>query len=54
MIVFKINGKEVTVKEGTSILEAARENGVDIPTLCYDKELSSFGGCRLCIVEIEG
>lgn len=54
MITFIMNGKEVKVKEGISILEAARENGVDIPTLCYDKELSSFGGCRLCVVEVEG
>lgn len=54
MVTFTINGKEVTVKEGTSILEAAKENGVDIPTLCYDKNLSAFGGCRLCVVEVEG
>lgn len=54
MVTFTINGKEVTVKDGISILEAARENGVDIPTLCYDKELTAFGGCRLCVVEVEG
>lgn len=54
MIKFNMNGKEIRVKEGTTILEAARENGVDIPTLCYDKNLSIFGGCRLCVVEVEG
>lgn len=54
MVTLTINGKEITVKEGTFILEAARQNGIDIPTLCYDEELSIFGGCRLCIVEIEG
>lgn len=54
MVTFNMNGKDITVKVGTSILEAARANGVDIPTLCYDKNLSIFGGCRMCIVEVEG
>jgi len=54
MVTFRLNEKEVSVAKGTSILEAARENGVDIPTLCYDKSLSVFGGCRLCVVEVEG
>lgn len=54
MVTFTMNGKKITVEDGISILEAARENGVDIPTLCYDKELSPFGGCRLCVVEVEG
>lgn len=54
MIKFIMNGKEIQVTEGTFILEAAREYGIEIPTLCYDKSLSIFGGCRLCVVEIEG
>lgn len=54
MVTFTLNGKVVSAKEGTSILEAARENEVDIPTLCHDKNLSAFGGCRLCVVEVEG
>lgn len=54
MVTFTMNGKEVQAKAGTSLLEAARENGIDIPTLCYDKTLSVFGGCRMCIVEVEG
>ncbi|HAE91780.1 MAG TPA: formate dehydrogenase subunit alpha, partial [Tissierella sp.] len=54
MVTLTMNGKKIIVEDGVSILEAARENGVDIPTLCYDKELSPFGGCRLCVVEVEG
>lgn len=54
MVTFMLNGKEVSVKEGMTILHAARENGVDIPTLCYDENLSTFGGCRMCVVEVEG
>lgn len=54
MVTLTMNGREITVNDGISILEAARENGIDIPTLCYDKELSPFGGCRLCVVEVEG
>ncbi len=49
-----IDGQRVKVLEGTTIIEAALENGVYIPTLCHDPELEPFGGCRLCIVEIEG
>ena len=52
MITFEINGKEITAKEGSTILEAAREHNIDIPTLCHDDRLSEFGGCRLCVVEI--
>jgi len=54
MVTFTLDGKVVSAKEGTTILEAARENGIDIPTLCHDKNLSVFGGCRMCIVEVEG
>ena len=51
-ITFKIDDKEVRSKEETTILEAAKEVGVDIPTLCYCRALSPFGACRLCSVEI--
>ena len=54
MINLTINGKKVTAREGMTILEAARENGIYIPTLCYHPKLSPLGYCRLCIVEIEG
>lgn len=50
----KINGVEVTVPEGTTILQAATANGIKIPTLCDLEGLTSFGGCRLCLVEIAG
>ncbi len=51
-VTLKINGREVTAKEGTSVLEAARSLGIDIPTLCAYEELESAGVCRLCMVEI--
>jgi len=54
MIELTINNKKVTVKEGTTILEAALQNGIDIPYLCYDKRLTPYGGCRICLVEVEG
>lgn len=50
----KIDGVEVEVPEGTTILEAAKKAGVNIPTLCYLEGLTSYGGCRLCLVEING
>ncbi|HEU4752663.1 MAG TPA: NADH-quinone oxidoreductase subunit NuoG [Armatimonadota bacterium] len=48
-----IDGQEVTVPKGTNIIEAARKIGIDIPYLCYHHQLTSFGGCRLCLVEVE-
>lgn len=54
MTSLKINGVEVTVPEGTTILIAARDNGISIPTLCFLDGLTSYGGCRLCLVEIAG
>ena len=49
-----IDGAEVKGAEGTTILAAAKEAGIAIPTLCHRPELSVFGGCRLCVVEVEG
>lgn len=49
-----INGKNVSGRPGLTILEAARENGIDIPTLCYITDLLPIGACRLCVVEVEG
>ena len=54
MVNLTINGKAVSVPEGTTILEAARQLGVHIPTLCYLKELNEVGACRVCVVEVEG
>jgi len=49
-----INGKEVEVTKGATVLEAALSADIYIPTLCYDPDLEPYGGCRLCVVEIEG
>jgi len=49
-----INGKNVSGRPGLTILEAARENGIDIPTLCYIQDMLPIGACRLCVVEVEG
>jgi len=49
-----IDGKEVSAREGETILQVARENGIDIPTLCYLEGLSPYGACRLCLVEVKG
>ncbi len=54
MINLKINGMSVTVPEGTTILQAAREAHIDIPTLCYLKDINEIGACRICVVEIKG
>ena len=54
MINLTINGKAIQALEGTTILEAARANGIDIPTLCYDKAVEIYGACGLCVVEAEG
>ena len=53
MIKVKLNGKEVKAKKGQTILDVARQNGIDIPTLCHDEELSPFGSCWVCAVEIK-
>ena len=54
MVKLKIDNIEVEVEEGTTILEAARQVGIDIPTLCFLKEINEVGECRMCIVEVEG
>ena len=51
-IQLEIDGKKVQAEKGKSILEAALENGIHIPTFCYDKQLKPYGACRLCMVEI--
>jgi len=48
-----IDGRQVKAAEGMTILEAARGAGISIPTLCHHEKLAPFGGCRLCIVEME-
>ncbi len=54
MLTVKINGKEVEVPQGTTILDAAKEAGVHIPVLCHDSRLNPFGACRVCLVEQVG
>ena len=54
MVKLVIDNKPVEVEEGTTILEAARQNGIDIPTLCFLKDINEVGDCRMCIVEVEG
>ncbi|HEX76219.1 MAG TPA: 2Fe-2S iron-sulfur cluster binding domain-containing protein, partial [Dehalococcoidia bacterium] len=49
-----INDRQVIAKKGATVLEAALNAGIYIPTLCYDPDLKPYGGCRLCVVEIEG
>ena len=54
MINLTINGKKIQAPEGSTILEAAKSNGIYIPTLCYDEAVEVYGACGLCVVEAEG
>lgn len=54
MIKLKINNKDITVEEGTTILEAARQNNIIIPHFCYMGKVHKPGSCRICMVEVEG
>jgi NADH dehydrogenase/NADH:ubiquinone oxidoreductase subunit G len=53
MITVTINGKEIKLEKAMTVLEAARSAGIKIPTLCYHEQLEKYGGCRLCVVEVE-
>ncbi len=54
MVNLTINGKAVTAPEGESVLEAARQNNILIPSFCYLEDVHQKGVCRICVVEIEG
>ena len=54
MVNIKINNKPYTVPKGSTILEAARYAGIEIPTLCYLKDINQIGACRICMVEVKG
>ncbi|MBE6639427.1 MAG: ferredoxin [Ruminococcaceae bacterium] len=54
MINIKINGRDYSVPKGVTVLEAARMANIDIPTLCYLKDINEIGACRLCLVEVKG
>ena len=53
-VTLKINGQDITVPANYTVLQAAREAGIDIPTLCYLKDVSQTGSCRMCVVEVKG
>ncbi len=52
-VALQIDGKAVKAAEGTSVLEAAQDAGISIPTLCHHEKLEPYGACRLCMVEVE-
>ncbi len=54
LVKLNIDGIDVEVPKGTTVLQAAKQINIDIPTLCYLKEINAIGDCRICIVEIEG
>ena len=54
LVLVTIDSVEVKVKKGTTILEAAKMAGIEIPTLCYLKDINEIGACRMCLVEVEG
>jgi len=53
-ITLSMDGQEVSVEPGKTLLEAARENGIDIPTICFHEATTSNAICRICVVEVEG
>ncbi|MBN1317855.1 MAG: (2Fe-2S)-binding protein [Anaerolineales bacterium] len=53
MITLMIDDQQIQVREGSTILEAAKEIGIPIPTLCYHEALKPYGACRMCVVELE-
>ena len=54
MVNITIDGQEIEAQSGQTILQVAKEHGVHIPTLCYHKDLSPTGNCRMCVVEVKG
>ncbi|HET7727248.1 MAG TPA: 2Fe-2S iron-sulfur cluster-binding protein, partial [Candidatus Limnocylindrales bacterium] len=50
----EVDGRVIEGLEGQTILEVCRDNGIEIPTLCYEPKLPGFGACRMCVVEVEG
>jgi len=52
-VLLQIDGREVTAREGVTILEAAKSIGISIPTLCHHEKLEPYGGCRICSVEVD-
>lgn len=54
MVTLTIDGQQISVPEGTSIMRASMEAGIEVPKLCATDMVDAFGSCRLCLVEIEG
>lgn len=54
IVTLKIDGRDIGARSDETILQVARENGIDIPTLCFLEGISTVGACRLCLVELEG
>ena len=54
MVNLTIDDKKITVTEGTTVMEAAMQNGIPIPKLCYLKGINEIAACRVCVVELEG
>ncbi|HSF47829.1 MAG TPA: 2Fe-2S iron-sulfur cluster-binding protein, partial [Burkholderiales bacterium] len=54
MLEVSVNGRRIEASSGQTVLEAARDHGIEIPTLCYHPDLSLEGSCRLCLVEVDG
>lgn len=54
MVTLTVNGKQIQAPKGSTILEACRLNGIEVPTLCYDPDLRLAGSCRMCLVEVKG
>ena len=54
LVNIKINGMPLQVEAGISVLEAARQLNIEIPTLCYLKDINAIGACRICVVEVKG
>jgi ferredoxin len=53
-VTFSVNGEEITAEKGANLLTVCEENGIEIPHLCYDEELTAAGVCRMCLVKIKG
>ena len=54
MVTLTIDGRQVTVPEKTTIMEAAASTGIEIPRLCYLKGINEINACKVCVVEIQG
>ena len=54
MVKLNIDGKDVEIEKGSTVLQAARKANIEIPTLCFLKDINQAGDCRMCIVDIEG